>query len=121
MYADPRFWVLKAAPASKPTKVLTTSGTPWIPKRPERYNRQARKGSTNYKLVLQFYFQRPINLKLWRRIKAPQGWRKCPTSSRGQQKYYGVRFMCKDLKYVLTPDEIEILRAKLYISLETVF
>jgi len=70
---------------------------------------------------LQFYFQRPINLKLWKRIKAPRGWRKCPTSAHGQQKYYGVRFMCRDMKYKLAPEEIETLRAKLYMSLEAVF
>lgn len=113
---------------SKPKRlqILLSSGQPWISPAPRNspqygHSRKAREATTNYKLVLQFFFHRPINIDLWKRIKAPPGWRKCPTSKDSQTKYYGVRFQCKDLKYSLTPEEVETLRAKLYMSLETQF
>lgn len=107
-------------PAKTPTIVLHT-GQPWIPTRQPKRKKEDRKAASNYKLVLQFLFQRPINIDLWKRIKAPRGWRKCPTAEDKQLKYYGVRFQCRDLKYALTPDELEELRARLYLCLEEVF
>lgn len=72
----------------------------------------------SYRFKLQFNFTRPINIELWRKIKAPQGWRKCPTSQKGQEKYWGVRFQCDDLKYALTPEEISLLHMKLLMCLK---
>lgn len=99
---------------------------PWKAQRPalplhvtrKRWDRIA---ESSYKLTLQFYFQRPINISCWKCIRAPRGWRKCPTNKGAQLKYYGVRFQCRDLKYALTPKEIEQLQARLYLSLELVF
>lgn len=112
------------APSPKPAKgpkILLTTGKPWVPKPVPKRKKEDRKAASNYKLVLQFLFQRPINIDLWKRIKAPPGWRKCPTGKNAQSKYCGVRFMCREFKYALTPDEIEELRARLYMCLEEVF
>lgn len=129
MSANFRNWQLKGEPVRKPAKILLTTGKPWTPKRPRTtgknghstYSSRARQGPTNYRLTLQFYFERPIGIEMWRKIKAPPGWRKCPTSRKEQEKYYGVRFMCRDLKHSLTSEEVETLRAKLYLALELVF
>lgn len=103
-------------------KKLIIPGQPtWKPPQPLRRNRRDQQSSTNYKLLLQFHFNRPIDINLWKRIKAPRGWRKCPTGKAQQSKYFGVRFQCRDLKYSLTPGEIEELRARLYMCLEVVF
>lgn len=71
----------------------------------------------SYRFKLQFNFTRPINIALWRAIKAPAGWRKCPTSAGKQLMYRGVRFQCDDLKFALTPEEITLLHMKLLMSL----
>ncbi len=72
----------------------------------------------DYAMLIQFNFTRPISLKLWKRIKAPRGWRKCPTSGPGQVRYQGVRFKCTDYRFPLAPAELEELHAKLLLSLE---
>lgn len=109
------------AKPAKPAKIIIP-GQAQTPLRvtPKRRKRD-RQAPSNYKLVLQFFFQRPINIDLWKKIKAPRGWRKCPTGKEAQSKYYGVRFQCRDLKYALAPDELEELRARLYMCLEQVF
>lgn len=71
----------------------------------------------SYRFKLQFNFTRPINIALWRAIKAPAGWRKCPTSNVKQTMYRGVRFQCDDLKFALTPEDITLLHMKLLMSL----
>lgn len=88
--------------------------------RPPRKHRD-RKAVSPYKFVLQFFFQRPVSIDCWKRIRAPRGWRKSPTNADHQKKYCGVRFTCRDLKYTLAPDEVQELLAKLYLSLELVF
>lgn len=112
-------------PSEKRKKILLTSKPHWIAPGPPKAQRKRvnppRPCPTNYKLLLQFNFQRPISLELWKKIKAPRGWRKCPTSKDAQTKYYGVRFQCRDLKHNLTTEEVETLRAKLYLSLELTF
>lgn len=91
--------------------------------KPARAPKRTKRGVTrpwpkSYRLLLQFSFSRPINVALWKQIKAPPGWRKNPTSQVKQKQYRGVRFRCDDLKFALTPEEIETLRAKLYMILE---
>jgi hypothetical protein len=118
-----RFHAVEIEHPDKPKKILLTSKTPWVAPSPPKAPRprSQRPYATNYKLLLQFNFYRPISMDAWKRIKAPLGWRKCPTNKEGQLKYYGVRFQCRDLKYSLTPEEVETLRAKLYLSLELTF
>src|SRR6185312_5872005 len=96
-----------------PIRILLPSGNPWTRKRraPKR-KRGDRSASSPYKFLLQFFFERPVNIDLWKRIRAPRGWRKCPTSENKQHQYYGVRFQCRDLKYALTPDEVQELQAR---------
>lgn len=103
--------------------MILTPGHPLVPPSRTRTKRkkQDRAAESPYKLLLQFFFQRPINIALWKKIRAPRGWRKCPTSADAQSKYWSVRFQCRDLKYALTPDEIQDLQARLYLSLELVF
>lgn len=109
-------------PTPTPAKIILTTGEPWVPKkRVQKRKIEDRRASSNYKLLLQFFFERPVDINLWKRIKAPRGWRKCPTGKDQQIKYFGVRFQCREIKYALTPDEIEELRARLYMCLETVF
>lgn len=74
-----------------------------------------------YRLRIQFNFTRPINIDLWKRIEAPPGWRKCPTSKTAQQKYWGVRFQCDDYSQALSPDELSLLHMKLLMCLEGTF
>lgn len=117
-----RRWLKVKPEPTPPKKILTSTGNPWVsPKRPNpryrsRHNQQAK---TNYKLVLQFWFQRPIDLGMWKAIKAPSGWRKSPVNKSKMNEYMGVRFLCRDLKYSLTPEQVETLRATLYMSLAT--
>jgi hypothetical protein len=110
-------------PPAKPAKIIIIPGQTWTPPQPPKAPRprSRRDQASNYKLLLQFFFHRPINIELWKKIRAPKGWRKCPTGKDAQLKYYGVRFQCRELKYALTPDEIEELRARLYLCLEEVF
>lgn len=91
-----------------------------------RKRRTAKRGEVrpwpkSYRFTLQFSFSRPVNLALWKLIKAPPGWKKNPTSGNGQHKYRGVRFRCDDLKHDLTPEAVEELRARLSLILEEVF
>jgi hypothetical protein len=113
-----------ADPPKKYKKILLPGPAPLVPLKPPYglpHPRSEAKHPTNYKFVLQFNFHRPIDIKLWKRIKAPAGWRKCPTGRDAQNKYHGVRFQCRDLKHSLTPAELETLRAKLYMALEPTF
>lgn len=88
------------APAKKPAK----------PRRPPKW--------PDYRFVLSFFFTRPIDIALWKKIKAPPGWRKNPTSRTKQLMYNGVRFQCDDFKYTLTPEQVQELRATLLMILE---
>lgn len=119
---DPEFF-LSANVDTKPAKpaglILPPGVTPR--KRKPTKRGQTRPWPKSYMFLLQFSFTRPVNIDLWKLIKAPPGWRKNPTTKDKQYKYRGVRFQCTDLKYALTPDEIEVLRAKLYMILEEVF
>src|SRR4051812_7423239 len=73
-----RFEPLKPPP--KPAKIMLTTGELWVPKkRVQRRKIEDRRAKSNYKLLLQFFFERPVDINLWKRIKAPRGWRKCPT------------------------------------------
>lgn len=105
----------------KPAKILLTTGDPWKPPAAPLRKRINRHAESPYRFVLQFFFQRPVSIDCWKRIRAPRGWRKSPTSQEHQKKFFGVRFTCRDLKYALTPDEVQELLAKLYLSLELVF
>lgn len=71
-----------------------------------------------YRLVLQFYFSRPVAYALWKKIKAPAGWRKGPVPQKARDEWCGVRFLCSDLKYALTPDEVEQMRSTLLMCLK---
>lgn len=104
----------------KTTLVLPGGGT-WKSSKPARRRRIDVQAKSPYRLMLQFFFQRPVSIELWKRIKAPRGWKKCPTTQEKQRMYQGVRFMCRDLKYALTPDEVQELLARLYLSLEDVW
>lgn len=108
------------SPEEKPKKILLTSGVPWVAPGPPNAPRppRKRKYESNYKFLLQFNFQRPINIDCWKRIRAPRGWRKCPTNAAAQLKFFSVRFQCRDMKYALAPEDIEELRARLNLSLE---
>lgn len=90
-----------------------------VPK-PRKARRKLRKTPPvpAYMFKLQFNFTRPVSIPLWKRIEAPPGWRKCPSSHKGQMRYHGVRFQCNDFKFALTPDEIAALHMKLLLSLE---
>lgn len=74
-----------------------------------------------YKFLLQFNFTRPIRIDMWKKIKAPAGWRKNPTSRDLQHKFRGVRFQCTNLTHALTPDDIHQLHTRLMFILEEVF
>lgn len=101
-----------------PKKILLASGKPWTRKHKPKRKTHDHRAPSNYKLMLSFFFERPINIAAWKRIRAPHGWTKCPTSEAGQRKYMSVRFQCRDYKHALASEEIETLRAKLYLSLE---
>lgn len=75
----------------------------------------------DYKFTLHFQFTRPINLALWKKIKAPVGWKKNPVTAEKQRNYRGVRFRCTDLKYALTPEQISLLHMQLIMCLEGAF
>lgn len=83
-----------------------------------RKERKHRK-PPDYRFTLQFQFTRPINLALWKKIKAPIGWKKNPTCKEKQNTFRAVRFRCTDLKYVLTPEQISLLHMQLIMCLET--
>lgn len=89
-----------------------------VGKRPSKSRPRKTTPVPDYKLVLQFYFTRAVDIDCWKRIRAPKGWRKCPTDEKKQQTFKGVRFQCTDLKYALTPDEMQALHAKLLLSLK---
>lgn len=120
---DPKF-IFDMEPEPKPV----TPGL-WLPhgvkprRKPRRTTKRGvpREWPKSYRLLLAFSFTRPVDVQLWKRIKAPKGWRKNPTSDKHQTMYRGVRFRCDDLKYALTPDDVEELRAKLYLILREVF
>lgn len=82
---------------------------------------RVRPDSPEHTLLMTFYFSRPVNIQRWRMIKAPPGWRKCPTTEKGQQTYRSVRFQCNQLIHALTPDAVSELRAMLCMSLEECF
>lgn len=73
----------------------------------------------SYRFILQFNFTRPVNVALWKKIKAPKGWKKNPTTAAKQETYRGVRFRCDNFKYALSPEDIELLHMKLLLSLKT--
>lgn len=87
---------------------------PWVSGAVGRVTRKL----PDYRMLLQFYFTRPIDVTLWRRIKPPPGWRKCPTSKDKQKQYCGVRFSCTDFKHELTPQQVQVLHATLLMILE---
>lgn len=73
----------------------------------------------SYRFVLQFNFTRPINISLWKKIKAPKGWKKNPTSASNQDMYRGVRFRCDDFKYALSAEDITLLHMRLLMCLQS--
>lgn len=111
-------------PATSPI-LVGPNGKPIMSKARNRH-KKPRKGrisaeTPDYRFVLQFYFSRPINIRLWKQIKAPPGWRKCPTTESAQRTYRGVRFQCDNLTQPLAPDAVQELRAMLCLSLEEIF
>lgn len=82
---------------------------------------RVRPDSPEHTLLMTFYFSRPVSIRHWKLIKAPKGWRKCPTTEKGQNMYRSVRFRCNQLTHALTPDAVSELRAMLCMSLEEVF
>lgn len=112
---DPlRLQQLKPAEPAPHGQLFTPNPTP--KKKPAKPRRGPK--IPNYRFVLSFFFTRPVDVTLWKKIKAPPGWRKNPTNKDNQLKYCGVRFQCDDYKYALTPDEVETLRATLLMILE---
>lgn len=110
-----------ADPKPKIPKLILPPGAAVF--RNTRYKRRQvdRVATSPYKLMLQFYFQRPVDIALWKRIRAPRGWRKCPTTEAKQYTFCSVRFQCRDMKHALTPDEVQELQARLYFCLKEVF
>lgn len=118
--AEPR-WRLESTPPP-PVVLVDASGKAIYRKK----HKNPRKGRVTpdtppYRMMLQFYFSRPVNIALWKKIKAPPGWRKNPTTAEKQHTYRGVRFQCDDYKYTLTPDEVSQLHMTLVMILEEVF
>lgn len=101
-----------------PNKPSTIGGILGGRPKPERTQRIRKTVLPAYRFTLQFYFSYPVNMECWRRIKAPKGWKKCPTNATKQRQYTGVRFMCTDFKHALTPQQIEELHARLILSLD---
>lgn len=89
--------------------------------KPKRKKKGDYREQPAYSFTLQFRFSRPINIDLWKSIKAPPGWKKLPTNREKQALYRGVRFRCENLTQALTPDEVSTLHIKLMLSLEEVF
>jgi hypothetical protein len=107
------------APANPaPFGLFSATGSVIKPKRKKHRAPRRVPKMPDYRFLLQFYFTRPINITLWKCIKAPPGWVKCPTSKAKQDTYRGVRFICKDFKYALSVEEIQMLHSKLLLSLE---
>lgn len=118
-----RWMVCEEKPA---TPVLVDAAGNKLISTKRRKRRKPPKGrvladSPEHTLLMTFYFSRPVNLSLWKMIKAPKGWRKCPTSKKGQNTYRSVRFRCNNLAHSLTPDAVSELRAMLCLSLEEQF
>lgn len=111
-----------AVPEKK--KLIVTGHTKWTPPAAisDRVSHKRREPTAKpYRLVLQFFFARPIDITRWRMIKAPKGWRKGPVTKESALKYCGVRFICSELKYALTPAEVETLQASLTFCLSEVY
>lgn len=116
-YDGMKLIICTTGPKEKPKAILAPDGKPAN----LRQHKKPRKGRCSpatppYWLVLNFWFTRAVKVALWKTIKAPPGWRKCPY----KPGFHGVRFQCDDLKYALTPDQVEELNAKLYLILELV-
>lgn len=122
---DPQFIFNASPPEKKPATppglILPHGVAPLRKPRPSSKKGAVKPWPKSYRFLLSFSFTRPVNIDLWKRIHAPRGWRKNPTTKEKQQRYRGVRFQCTDLKYALTPDEIDDLRARLSMILEEVF
>lgn len=115
------FQLKTEAPTPKPMfgpLVLPDGISP--PHKPRR-RKTTYRDAPAYSFTLQFRFSRPINIDLWKSIKAPPGWKKLPTNREKQMHYRGVRFRCENLTHALTPDEVSTLHMRLMLSLEEVF
>lgn len=110
-----RFGQPKADEAAEPEIIVIGAA------RKKRKHRRLRKPPAipSYRFTLQFNFTRPVNVALWKTIKAPKGWKKNPTTAAKQETYRGVRFRCDDFKYALAPADIELLHMKLLLSLKS--
>lgn len=107
-------------PPKRPALILPWQVKPLRPTASKKWNKARLPTAVPYRFVLQFYFTRPIDSALWKRIKAPKGWRKGPIR-KDQDKWCGCRFICTDLKYALAPEEIEQLHSTLFMCLKEVF
>lgn len=113
----------------KPAKIVIAGHTKWNPpasipmtggiKHPKAAHRTP--DAKPYRFILQFYFTRPVDYDLWKKIKAPRGWRKGPVKKEAMNTWCGVRFICTKLKYALTPEEVETLHATLQFCLKEVY
>lgn len=101
-----------------PKVLLLPTGTPWRkPANSKALAKHRTPTSPKYRVTLQFYFTRPVNYALWKKIKAPKGWRKGPIPKDARNNWCGVRFLCTKLQYALSPEEVETLQASLYMCL----
>ncbi len=104
-------------PQHKPV-LYAAPGVAWVkPANSKALAKHRTPTSPKYRLTLQFYFTRPVDYALWKKIKAPKGWRKGPIPKDARNNWCGVRFLCTSLKYALSPEEVETLQASLYMCL----
>lgn len=112
-----------------------------IPRRSRRSKERPRSPCPDYKLTMQFFFSRPIDVAMWKHIKAPPGWRKGPVRATDARKYMGVRYSGRtsfrvtnmvgtytrvrltilDPLHPPTQEEVETIRATLLLIMEERF
>lgn len=68
----------------------------------------------NSTLIIEFCVSGPLNLTLWRALKAPPGWHKSPRQEWKNLACIPVRFRCRDLTIPMpTPEQLETLRLQI--------